>query len=234
MHHRWTTAALFLGHRRTLARLVPSHMLPELFEVVRRCRIGKPGLELRGQCFVHGVHAGELGAAQRYAVAARDAYAIQHVHKAHHVAVRHVGMPVLSGVRRADVLAALLQVRQRADMRVIVLCGTRSLNFAESLRESAQVAQIQLLIGKPQHAILAESQQDPGEMRLVGLLHVDATNGCAQHCASRFDGQHAYSPWWDASRQCTSRLVTWPARRTAPMSNSPRSGSTTKPLRAAQ
>ena len=167
MHHRRTPAALFLGHRRAGARLVAAHVLPELLEVVRRGRIGEPRPDVGRQRVVGGVHVGELGAAERRAVAARDADAVQHVHEAHHVAIRHVGVPVLAGVGQADIFAALLQVRQRADMRFVLGIGrgAGSLDLAEALGECAQVADVELLIREAQHAVPAERQQDLGELR---------------------------------------------------------------------
>ena len=218
MHHRRPAAALFLGHRRARARLVAAHVFPELLEVVRGGRIGEPRPDIGRQRVVGGVHVGELGAAERLAVAARDADAVQHVHEAHHVAIRHVGVPVLAGVGQADILAALLQVRQRADMRFVLGIGrgARSLDLAEAFGECAQVADVELLIREAQHAVTAERQQDLGELPLVDPRHVDAMDGRAEDRAGRFNGQHELSPSWDLGRQCSSAPIAWPigCRRT--------------------
>ena len=73
-------------------------MLPELLDVVRRGHAVEPCPDLGRQRFIGSVHVGELGAAERLAVAARDADAVQHVHEAEHLAIGHVGVPVLAGV----------------------------------------------------------------------------------------------------------------------------------------
>ena len=73
--------------------------------------------------------------------------------------------------------------------------GTGSLDLAEAFRERAQIAHVELLIREAQHAMLAERQQDLGEVALSSSLrHVDAMNGRAEDCAGRFDGQHAHPP----------------------------------------
>src|SRR5215213_12012741 len=95
-------------------------MLPEFLDVVCRGHAVEPRLDLGRQRLIGGVHVGELGAAQRLAVAVRDADAVEHVHKARHLAIGHVGMPVLPGIRAADVSAVLLEVRKDIDLGIFL------------------------------------------------------------------------------------------------------------------
>ncbi len=194
MHHRSAPTPLFIGHRRTLAGMVLPHVLPELLEVVGGGASGEARPDLIRQRVIDGVHVGELGAAEWRAVAARNADTVEHVHEAHHVTVRHVGVPVLAGIRRADVFAALLHVRQDTDMGGVALGDAGALDVAEPLGEAAQVTHIELLVGKPQHAVPAECQQDARELLLIKPPDVDAVHSRAKDRASGFDGQHGWSP----------------------------------------
>ena len=200
MHHRRPTAALLVGQRRARAGVVLPHVLPELFEVVRRRHAVQPRLDLIRQRVVDGVHVGELGAAQRLAVPARDADAVQHVHEPHHVAIRHVGVPVLAGVRAADVFPVLPQVGQDADVRVLHLVGIgaaadRSLDLAEQLGKPLHIADAEFLVWEPQHAVMPERVQNPRENRpLQVLAEVDPVNRGAEHRACRLDLQHFAPP----------------------------------------
>ena len=103
MNDRRTTAALLVGHRRARAVVDSPHMLPEFLDIVRCGHAIEPRLDLGRQRLIGGVHVRELGAAERLAVAVRDADAVEHVHKARHLAIGHVGVPVLPSIRAADV-----------------------------------------------------------------------------------------------------------------------------------
>ena len=195
MHHRRPPLALLIRHRRPAAGLVPAHMLPEFFEVVRGSHAFQPGFNLLRQGVVGSMHVGELGPAQRLAGAAGDADAVQHVHKSNRFPIRHVGVPVLPGVGAANILAIFLDVRQDADLRERLCRINRTdriaLDFPEQFGKSFHIADIKMLIRKPQHAVLAQRQQDAAEIRFRNRLgKIDPTNRRTQDCASRFDRQH--------------------------------------------
>src|SRR4051794_21995692 len=157
-----TAAALVVGHWRARAVVDSPHMLPEFLDVVRRGHAIEPRLDLGRQRLIGGVHVGKLGAAQRLAVAVRDADAVEHVHKARHLAIGHVGMPVLPGIRAADVSAVLLEVRKDIDLGIFLRLGTtargRALDLAELLRKALQLAEPELLIGKTQYPMPSKRQ----------------------------------------------------------------------------
>ena len=98
------------GHGRPRAVMHPPHMLPEFFDVVGRGHAIKSRLDIIGQCVIGKMHVGEFGTAKRLTVAVRDADAVKHVHKTRHLAIRHVGVLVLTGIRTADIFAVLPEV----------------------------------------------------------------------------------------------------------------------------
>src|ERR1700677_985223 len=110
MHHWRTTAALLLGHRRAAAVLVLAHMLPELFERMSDGGARQPALDVIGKRFVSGMHVGEFGAAQRFAVAPGNPDPVQYVYETDHIAIGHIGVPVLPSVGRADIFSVLFDV----------------------------------------------------------------------------------------------------------------------------
>ena len=88
------------------------------------------------------VHIRELGPVKRLAVPVRDADAVEHVHEPRHLAISHVGMPVLTGIGTTDVFAVLFQVREDAYLRVLArgirIADRVSLDFTEQFREPLQ------------------------------------------------------------------------------------------------
>src|SRR5262245_42208815 len=94
-------------------------------------------------------------------------------------------MPVLAGVAQADRLAVLDDVGEDADLRAIairVAPAHRALNVAETAGEVAQLLRRQALIGKAQHAVLAERAQQRREVtRFQGLRKVHAPDRRAEY-----------------------------------------------------
>jgi hypothetical protein len=189
-------AALLVGHRRAGALAALPHMLPELLDVVGRGHPLEAGFDLVRETVVGRVHVGEFGAAQSLAVAVRDADAVEHVHKPRHRAVRHVGMPVLAGVGAADVSPVFLQVRQDVDFRVLARLVRQArhaaaLDFAEPLGKPLQVPEAKMLVGKAQHPVAAQRQEDLSELELgQRLRQVDPVRRRPEHRARWFDRQH--------------------------------------------
>src|SRR5271170_2280393 len=93
----------------------------------------------------------------------------------------------------------LLEVREDVDLRIflrwIAAAGSGTLNLAELLRETLQRAQVQMLIGKPQHAVPAEREQHLPEIALTQWLRqIDPARRCAKHRTGGFNGEHHTSP----------------------------------------
>ena len=75
--------------------------------------------DLGRQVSIGEMHVRELGPAERLAVSVRDANTVEHIHEPRHLAISHVGMPVLTGIGTTDVFAVLFQVREDAYLRVL-------------------------------------------------------------------------------------------------------------------
>jgi hypothetical protein len=73
-------------------------------------------------------------------------------------------VPILASIWAADIAAVLLEVREDVDLGIflgrVATAGGGALDFAELLGEELQLAKVQMLVGKPQHAVSAEGQQD--------------------------------------------------------------------------
>jgi hypothetical protein len=141
-----------------------------------------------GQALVGGVHVAELSVAQRLAVAVRNLHAVEHVGERDHVAVRHVGVPVLPRVGQADGLAVLHDVGQHHDLgqpRLLVGAGHVDLQAPEARRERAQLRGREVLLRVAQHAVAAECLQQLLEyvvrqrLRKVEVLDARAERGAA-------------------------------------------------------
>ena len=98
----------------------------------------------------------------------RDADAVQHVHKPGAIAIGHIGVPILTGIRAADVFAVFPQVRKDVDLGVfagrVAIAGRAALNLAKLFGKALQRAEVEMLVGKAQDAIAAEPEQDPPEI----------------------------------------------------------------------
>ena len=108
-------------------------------------------------------------------------------------------MPVLAGIGAADIFAALLEVRQDVDLGVFArrvgLAIAAALNFAELLGEALQRAKVEMLVGKAQHPMAPEREEDLPEIASPQLLRqVDAVHRRAEHRATWFDRQHHALP----------------------------------------
>src|SRR6202041_641890 len=155
----------------------------------------EPRLDLGGQRVVGAVHVGELCATERLAVAMRNADPVKHVHEARHLAIGHVGVPVLPGIRAADIFSALLEVREDVDLGIfldrIAAAGRRPLDLAELLREALQRTKVEMLVGKPQHAVSAKREQNLPPIPLAQRLRqIDPARRRPEHRAGRFNGEH--------------------------------------------
>ena len=51
--------------------------------------------------------------------------------------------------------------------RLVAIAGGRPLDLAELLGETLQLAKVEMLVGKPQHAVSAEREQDLPEIALA-------------------------------------------------------------------
>ena len=111
------------------------HVLPEFFDVVSRCHAVEACLDFGRERLVGEAHIREFGTAERLAVPVRDADAVEHIHEPGHLAIGHVGVPVLTGIGTTDVFAVLFQVREDAYLRVlargICIADRVSLDLAE-------------------------------------------------------------------------------------------------------
>src|SRR3978361_2288347 len=110
MHYGWPPLPLLVRHHRSPAGLVPTHMLPEFFEIVGDGHAVQTVPDVLRQCVVRRVHVRELGAAQGPAVATGNADTVQSVHESYRFTIGHIGLPVLAGIRTPDILAVLLDV----------------------------------------------------------------------------------------------------------------------------
>jgi hypothetical protein len=111
-------------------------------------------------------------------------------------------VPVLPGIRTADVFAVFLQVRQDADLgivaRPVAAAGRTGPDLAEALGKPLQRRRVEMLVGKAQHAVIAEAEQDAAEILRADILRqIEAAHARAQHGAGRFDRQHRMSPRLD-------------------------------------
>jgi hypothetical protein len=199
MNNWQTPAALLVGHRRARAVVDPPHVLPELFDVVRGGHAVEPRLDLSRQRFIGQVHIGELGAAKRLAVAMRDADAIQYIYKTGHLPIGHIRMPILAGIRTADVFAVLLEVREDVDLGILLArvapAGGGTLDLPEPLRKALQSSKVEMLVRKPQHAVPAEREQYLRHVLLAqGLCQVDPANRCPENRTRRFNRHHVMPP----------------------------------------
>ena len=103
-------------------------------------------------------------------------------------------MPVLPGIRAADIFSALLEVREDVDLGIfrgrVAPAGRRPLDFAELLREALQFAEADMLVGKAQHAVPAQRQQDVPHVPLAQQVRqIDAACRRPEHRAGRFNGE---------------------------------------------
>jgi hypothetical protein len=126
---------LLVRHRRPLAAVVAPYMLPEFLKIMSSGHLRQPAFDLARQIFVGEVHVRELSPAERLAIPVRDANAVEHIHEPGHLAIGHVGVPVLTGIGTADVFAVFFQVRENTDLRVLAsgirIADRVSLNLAE-------------------------------------------------------------------------------------------------------
>jgi len=66
-----------------------------------------------------------------------------------------------------------------------------ALDFAELLGEELQLAKVQVLVGKPQHAVSAEGELDLAETALAQRARqIDAASRRPKHRACGFNGEH--------------------------------------------
>ena len=83
-------------------------------------------------------------------------------------------MPVLAGIRAADVFAVLLQVREDVDLGIflaqVALPRGWPLDLAKPLGETFQIAKVETLVGKAQHAMPSEREQDHAHLPLAQRL----------------------------------------------------------------
>src|SRR5438128_1066907 len=93
----------------------------------------------------------------------RDADAIQHIYETRHLPIRHIRMPILAGIRTADIFTVLLEVRKDVDLGIflawIAPAGGGALDLPEPLRKALQSSKVEMLVMKPQHAVPAEREQ---------------------------------------------------------------------------
>src|ERR1700730_16525928 len=69
--------------------------------------------------------------------------------------------------------------------------GGGALDFAELLGEELQLAKVQMLVGKPQHAVSAEGEQDLAETALAQRAReINAGSRRSKHRACGFNGEH--------------------------------------------
>ncbi len=168
MRHRGLRSALRLGERRALAASI-AHPLPELVEVVQHRHSLQAPLEIGGKTVVSGVHAAELGRPERLAVALRDLDAVEHVRERDHPAVRHVGVPVLPRVGKADRLAVLDDVGEDHHLRnarLLVGVGDIDLELAEARAEIGELPAGELLAREANNAVSPERAQHGVELLL--------------------------------------------------------------------
>jgi len=103
-------------------------------------------------------------------------------------------VPILAGIRAADVFAGLLEVREDIDLRIflgrVAPAGGRALDLAELLGEMLQLAKVEMLVGKPQHAVSAEGEQDLAEIALAQRARkIDAASRRPEYRACGFNGE---------------------------------------------
>jgi hypothetical protein len=104
-------------------------------------------------------------------------------------------MPILSGIGAADIGTIFLDVGKDTNFLIRLRNINRSdwipLDLAEQFRKTFDIADIQPLIRKAQHAVFTEREKDTPEIGLTQRLgKIDSTNGGAQDRARRFNGQH--------------------------------------------
>lgn len=77
-------------------------------------------------------------------------------------------MPVLPGVRAADIFSVVLEVRQDIDLgvfaAVVALTRGTTLNFAELFGKALKLPKLEMLARKAQHPVAAEAEQDMPEI----------------------------------------------------------------------
>jgi hypothetical protein len=161
------------------------------------------------QLVIGGVHAGELGGAERLAVPPRNADAVEHVGEGDLAAVGHVGVPVLAGIGEAEGLAVLDDVGERHHLGMRrVLEGVRDVDLerAEAAGKRLERGGIEMLAGEAQDAVAAERRQQHAEFRIAERLRqVHAVDGGAEDPPAGRDGDHGPPFGRRARRFCRCR-----------------------------
>src|SRR3989442_8476368 len=131
------------------------------------------------------MHVAELGVAQRPAVAHGHLDGVEHVGERDLLAVGHIGVPALSGIAEPDRLAVPGYVGQDhhfGKAGLVELIGDVDLELAEHAPEARKFRGLEPLLGKAQHAMLAERPQDLLEVAVrdrLGQIHpLDAGAQC--------------------------------------------------------
>ena len=185
MHRRRALGALFSGQRRTRAAGALAHIVPEFVEIMRRGRIGQLFFQRRVKRFIGRVHIGKHRIAQRLAITMRHLMRVQHIHETHRVAIGHIRVPILPGIRQANRLPVFNDIRKYAHFRhigILEFASQRGLDAAKAQGKIAQSRRFQQLPRKAQHAPFTQSAQNAGEILIRKRLgQINAGNAGAQH-----------------------------------------------------
>jgi hypothetical protein len=142
------------------------------------------------------MHVAELRIAQRSAVARGYLDGVEHVGERDLLTVGHIGVPALSGVAEPDRLAVGRHVGQHhhfGKAGFVELIGDVDLELAEHAPEARELLRLEPLLGKAQHAALAERPQDLPEVALRNRLgEVHALDPGAQ-CPTAGMDLHAFA-----------------------------------------
>src|SRR5215831_6182137 len=125
------------------------------------------------------MHVAELRIAQWPAVARGHLDGVEHAGERDLLAVGHIGVPALSGVGEPNRLAGGRHVGQHhhfGKAGFVELIGDVDLELAEHAPEARKLLRLEPLLGKAQHAALAERPQD--------LLEVAVRTGWARSTPS--------------------------------------------------
>src|SRR4026209_1254082 len=159
MRYRRFRLPLRLGERRPLAAFLAPHHLPELVDVMKHRHPFELLFQVLREAIAGGTHAPEFRSTERPAMALRLLQRVQDVRERDHVAVGHVGMPVLAGVRKPDGLSVPHDVGQDhpfRNSRLLIGPGDVDLELAEARGKVLLLARSEPLARKAHYAVSAE------------------------------------------------------------------------------